>query len=647
MQKVAVYNPYGPLVPKNKEGAFGMRRWIFLGSAMACVFSSLILARVCAAGDETPSSTSPSWNDLPAQCRKAKVDFRPLTQTDVDQAKNVLLEAVERLERRLDLAGENGEDWRQFLQLAPLREQLQSDRKPDLKVLDRVRSRLNSGYDGLELVWFLDVESAIQNFMATANAVGNAGVKKQYEKIMDLLANGLEAYQSQPTTEGAASLGESLRWLSAARQAPELVRAVQDRYVRPNLLAEISEEVLGAGIAEKVDDITPVRDCILGTDIHGTAHTVGQIHLELSPHGQFGVLDAIFLGHATSENVGFNGPVTIFSTGSTGLAARKRIWIDAEGIASHPATSNARTSVAIHDIRSHNGRRMIERMAWKRAMKQLSLAQAIASRHAEERLNRRIDAQAAESLEKANRGYIDKFQRPFTERKLFPQDLRFSTDARRLLVTALQAGGGKLAAPGDPPPVPAEADMTLRIHESMINNLAFDALAGRTVYEEKLQSSVVEALGRLPEKMKGDEDGKPWAITFAPRRPIFVSFGDGGFKITLQGVKYYKGNEAHPGMIVSASYKIEKTPNGFKAVRQGDIRVDPYGLEPGQQVDARRQVVRTLLEKRFAKIFQAEMLGEGLVLPGKWEAAGKLQPIQVTAENGWLTIAWKRPAAGP
>lgn len=54
--------------------------------------------------------------------------------------------------------------------------------------------------------------------------------------------------------------------------------------------------------------------------------------------------------------------------------------------------------------------------------------------------------------------------------------------------------------------------------------------------------------------------------------------------------------------------------------------------------------MRTLLTKRFAKVFEPEFLGEGLELPGKWKAAGKLQPIEVAARDGWLTIAWKRPA---
>jgi hypothetical protein len=57
--------------------------------------------------------------------------------------------------------------------------------------------------------------------------------------------------------------------------------------------------------------------------------------------------------------------------------------------------------------------------------------------------------------------------------------------------------------------------------------------------------------------------------------------------------------------------------------------------------------VGVLLEKRFAKIFEPEILAQGLELPGRWKAAGKLMPIQVVCRDGWLTIAWKRAAAEP
>ena len=56
-------------------------------------------------------------------------------------------------------------------------------------------------------------------------------------------------------------------------------------------------------------------------------------------------------------------------------------------------------------------------------VRQQSEAEYIASSHAEQRLNERVDQQAAEMVDRANQQYVEKFQRPFSERKLFPQSL--------------------------------------------------------------------------------------------------------------------------------------------------------------------------------------------------------------------------------
>jgi len=335
--------------------------------------------------------------------------------------------------------------------------------------------------------------------------------------------------------------------------------------------------------------------------------------------------------------------VTIYSRSTTELSACKRLWITADGLSSHPSIACASTHIEIQDIQHCKDRQIIERMAWRKAGKQQCEAESIASSHAQQRLNERVDDQATGPLERANKQYVEKFQRPFTERKLFPQVLRFSTTERALQVIGLQAGGGKVAAPGAPPPV-EEADMTLRLHESMINNLAFDALAGRTVYEEKVQATAIDMLGHLPEKMKGDDDGRPWAITFAPRQPISVTFADNGFKITLRGVQYYKGTEAYPATNVSAAYKFEKSPEGFKLVRQGPIEV--VSLDEAAE-RSRKTVIRALLKKRFEKVFEPEILAKGMELSGRWKAVGKLVPVELTARDGWLTVAWKRQPASP
>ncbi len=547
------------------------------------LFATFVVTIVSAANADSAPTSSPT-DSLPDLCQKARADFRPLTQNDVEQAKTVLVDATKRLDERLSLAGPNGDDWRKYLELAALQDQLRRAAGPDRAVLERIHSRFTAGYEGLELVWFLDVTQALHNYLATASAVDNPKVRTSYEERLDKLAATLERYAVKPTTDDALLISETVRWLQDARQAPVLIDGIERRYVHPNVYGQVSAEIVGAGIAGPVDEITAVRDCILGTDMYGTAHTIGQITTQTAPCDTVGVLDAIFYGHAASEAVGYHGKITVCSTSSTSLAGLKRVWADANGLHSCPATANAVTKATIQDIQSCSGRKMIENMAWKRACKQLSTAECIASRHAEVQLGRRIDERAAAPLERANQAYMDKFYRPFTERKIFPQDLRLSSTERAILVLALQSGGGKLAAPGEPPPDVEGADMSVRIHESMINNLSFDALAGRTAYEEKLQQAAIDVYGYLPDKMKGDEDGKPWAITFAARQPISVTFADDGFKITIRGVKYYKGNDAYPGMNVSAAYKIEHTASGFKAVRQGDIEVLPPDYVPGKQV---------------------------------------------------------------
>jgi hypothetical protein len=606
--------------------------------------SVFLVAAMTYAADAEPDSTANQPESLSTAYEKAKADFHPIDAGDVAQAKTVLLEALGRLDEKLTQAGSYGPGWREYLHWNVLQDELGGE-KPDLARLTRIHAFFVRGYDGLELAWFADVQHALHNYVATAGAVGKAGIRTAYEKKLGELAKSLKAYTAKPTSESALAITEAVRWLQDAHQAPALVRAIQDRFVHPNVIGEISAELVGAGIVDSVDDVTQISDCILGTSIVGTAHTVGKTSVSLMPNSDVGVIDTLFFGKTHSENVGEHGPVTIFSSGETSLAGVKRIWINENGLSAHPAASNAETSITIQDIQSRKGRRMIERMAWKRAGKQKAKAECIASQHAEERLNERIDAQASEPLDKANEQYVEKYKRPFSERNLFPQMLRFSSTGRALHLLALQAGGGKLAAPGLPPPVVEGADMTLRLHESAVNNLAFDALAGRTVYEEKVQSAVTKALGHLPEKLRGDEDGKPWAITFASRRPISVSFVDGGFKVSIRGVKYYKGKDGYPAMVISAVYKIEKTATGFKAGRQGEIEVVPPDAEPGQQIDTQRQIISTLLRKRFGKVFEPEILGKGIELSGKWKAAGKLVPIQVECRDGWLVIAWKRESA--
>ncbi len=55
----------------------------------------------------------------------------------------------------------------------------------------------------------------------------------------------------------------------------------------------------------------------------------------------------------------------------------------------------------------------------------------------------------------------------------------------------MQIGNSLLAAP-TPPPSAIKTDMVLRVHESLINNFALDALGGMTVNEDNFQKALID-----------------------------------------------------------------------------------------------------------------------------------------------------------
>ena len=214
--------------------------WVF------CVSAIVFPVIAGAAGEESPE-TSIARDQLAAACRSAKAEFHAITQSDVAETKRALLESLDRLDERLTLAGAGGDDWRKYLQWDALQESLRSEQRPDLKLLAGIHSRYTAGYDGLELVWFLDVQRALRSYIVTVGAVDDPQVRAATEKVLDKLAANLDAYLAKPTTEGALAITESVRWLQNAHQSPELIKAIQKHLAQPNVIGEVSA---GASLAE-------------------------------------------------------------------------------------------------------------------------------------------------------------------------------------------------------------------------------------------------------------------------------------------------------------------------------------------------------------------------------------------------------------
>lgn len=605
--------------------------------------------RAVAEGADLPAqSPPPTIDELVAACEGAKGQFTPRTEAHLQAARSELQAATARLDARLKAAGPTGEDWRAFLDCTALTEQLARDARMELETLDPLYKKYDSGHPGLNLNCFADVRRALWRYLTTARAIGDAKLKDQYELVLEKLPEHLEAYRKSPNADAAWVIGRTVGWLEDAGQAPELIRAIRSYFSHPNLILQVSAGVVDAGLGRPVDETEPVRDVILKADIFGTGHTTGRVTVELAPNAQHAALDAVLRGNIESRTTGYRGPARVFSDSVTEITSRKPLLVDAEHVWALPAKSRAVTRTKITGVRVVRGGKRLERLVWRRACSQKSQAEWVGARHAEQRVSRRVDQQTGQLVGEANQAFREKFRRPLADRNLFPELLRFHTTQDALHGTARYAGPAGLAASNPLPEIPEKHDLVLCLHESMINNLMDAALSGMILQEEELRSQMTEAFGPLPERLQPDEDEEPWAVTFAAYRPISVAFGNGRFKVTIRGRKYARGEEEYSGvtMNVSAEYEIRKTPDGFKAVRQGELEVFPPGFVQGEdKLSTRQQVLRTLLQKKFGKIFDEEWTPKPLVLPGRWEKAGELAMTEWSVSNGWILVAWSRGSA--
>ncbi len=589
----------------------------------------------------------PPIEALAELARRARDDFSPTTAAELEESRRRLATDVAALRRYLSRLGKQRDHWEEFLRLDELAAHLSASTPPDPAQLEPIYRRFASGYPGLRLPVFSDVRSALQARMHRLATAANEKAQENFAQTIDVLAENLAQYAQKPSEEQLAIFAGATELLEESGQAPTLVRSLRAHFSRPNLWVEVSKTLVDAGIGMEVDESTPVREFILGTDVRGTGQTVGRVNVELVPDRDRATLDAIFLGTIFTRTVGVNGPATIRSRGITRIGARKRLRLDADGLHGLPTVSAARTSTTTTGVSTNLCwplRSVADRVAEKRVRESKSQANRIAARRAERQFNRRMDTRASTILAERTAGPLRRARWELAEREQFPGLLRFRTTADELSLTVLQAGRHQLGAPTAPPERPGAGLISIRVHESALNNLATGFLSGLELEERQFKTDMEEVLGRqLPERFQPEPGKEPWTITFERRRPITVRFSDGTLAVTIRGRSFKSGEDyyAQP-MNISFAYKVEPAEVGIKLVRQGEAEIQPPGHDPesGRRLGVRQVTLRRMLQRRFERILDAEIVPEALELPEPWSRVGKLVVSKLASADGWLTATF-------
>jgi hypothetical protein len=282
----------------------------------------------------------------------------------------------------------------------------------------------------------------------------------------------------------------------------------------------------------------------------------------------------------------------------------------------------------------------VKKVASKKAAQSKGQATAIATRRAEARIRERLDLEAARQLEVSNRDLRVKFREPLKRIGTYPAMMHFSSTADDLNVKALEAAWTQLGAPDDPPVLGGNPALAVVAHESLVNNAANTMFGGRTLHDYEIRNEIIRRKGSLPEDMKDDDDRDPWSISFEDDQSVHFQIDDGGFNVLIRFSRFTSGERKLRHVNVAADYKAKKEGTRLVFERQGDIDVRRDGEKGNARIPIGEVALRSILRKKFGKLFKERIEGEGLELPGKYKTLGKLPVGEYQFDNGWAAVGW-------
>jgi hypothetical protein len=584
-----------------------------------------------------PGNASP-WG-LEALLLTAKSQLSADRLPRIDTARRELDAALADLERFIGPETENGRRWAAFLRLDELRQELATD-QPRVGVLTELEMDMRQNYLGLEYPQFTRVRERLGDYVRSLRYSTAPDLTLQFiEREIDRITREL----AEPTDEdfqADSAIGALVNLLSGAGQSPAVVSQLRAQYSYPNLQVNVQEAFVNRLIARSVAEPSPVRECILGTDIYGNACLVGQVYADLKPMSNGVLLSLNMSGQLTSESRGYNRGVVINSTSQSPVFASKNVYITPAGISSSGAGASTNLQTHINSI--EHKRRIVRRIASRKAAQQKPLADAIAEERMQRRLTSQYDAQVNQQLTEASAQYnrLTNFSPPELGRiGLSRPQLNFYSTDTGINASALQVAEAQLAANG-PSALPRSpsAQIVVEAHQSILTNALEVLLGGRRIRSENLDKYAQQILGRVPEQVLEEASGEPWSIVLASFRPVDIEFDDQAITISIRVTQLTRGEQVLPELfVVSATYVPSFSPDGLLTLnRQG-----PVDFRFGDARGLRVLTLRTFIKGKLEQAFKEQIELERLNLKDRFPKVGNIAIDSWQLDNGWLQVGLK------
>ncbi len=362
-------------------------------------------------------------------------------------------------------------------------------------------------------------------------------------------------------------------------------------------------------------------------------------------------------GQFSTSTKGYNGPVTLRSSGFGQVYAARQFVITEKRVFAGEPIATASLSTQINQI--NHPLKLVRKIASKKAAEMKPQAEAISRRKLQDRV---LEGFRQQTDEEASRTFpdLDAKMRPWLRRLDLPAPTRTigsTTDAVHVRATMRRPFG--LSAPGEGPSLsmvrtatssgtyPGGYSAAIQVHESILNNTVMKLLAGETFTPEKLRD-LTSSFGIPSDKdasaetdVTDDEPAESFEVDFSGFRPVYFEARDQTLRIGLRGDRFAQGDrELDRRLEVSAVYRPAITEDGrMILIRDEDIDLKFPG---GRRLTLSQTAIKANIEEGFDKLFPMTLLHREWTLPSTLQlpalAGRSAKVIGIDAQDGWLTL---------
>ncbi|QEG40767.1 hypothetical protein [Roseimaritima ulvae] len=577
---------------------------------------------------------------------------------DLEAAQAEVLQQLEALDDylRQHTDDENRAAWFRYLNIAPLQQAIkQADNATQQRQLaEQLQLRMSRNLAGLDLPAMRRLRRSLRRLESAARFRRRDRTIEILAGQLDKLAARMREMQDVPEAEDAASLSVVLDLLDEAGQDDAVLSILRGKFSQPNIRLMIGEPLINRIASRSINRTQPVNDCILGTRVIGNATLIGSVQANLVPSYDTVRIQLSMMGNFTARNTGYNGPVSLNTLSHGNVMARRTLLVSEQGIQLEPTYAEAQLNTNIQRV--NHRLRLVRKIASRRAAEQKPRAEQISVRKLQQQVGGEFDREtsrfAGRSLELPMNDIEKTFGRldvSVPTRQMYASDSFVYVDLR-------QAEPDQVLALTTPPGLSSDTYIGAQFHESAIDNVASQVLAGRTMNREQIESlldglrSPEDEEKPLPEPFVTPppmEDDQPidaealesFEIEFAGFRPLIFEARDDTLRVGVRGRRFSQASrELDRSVEITAVYKPTYFEDKVYLLRQGDVDV----AFPGRgRLSVTQVAIKRNIQIAFRNAFPPAILNRPIELPLEEVGGLTIYPRTITARDGWLSVGLK------